>query len=67
MSNLQVGELITIGYNGDKYLQSYDVCYLEEFRVEAIGYDWIVLRGSEGQVAVGSFTGDEDKRAILEG
>jgi hypothetical protein len=48
---LRVGALIA----GD---WSIDRCYAEEYRVEAIGADWVVLRCSNRDVHL--FTGDPD-------
>lgn len=55
MINLKVGQLVHVGCNAAKYLDG-DLIAFENVRVEAVGYDWLVVRDNLGRPYTASFT-----------
>lgn len=51
-----IGEMIKLGWNGAKAMGDTDYAY-EYVRVEAVGFDWVVLRSQSGKPLAGTFPG----------
>lgn len=47
-----IGQVIEVGHNAAKNM-GFDYCEFEKARVEAIGFDWVVLRSVDYDAKVG--------------
>lgn len=60
---IAIGQEITIGWNGAKYLSRHLVA--EVVTVEAAGHDWIVVRDHNGQAFATGFIIPPSSRSML--
>lgn len=60
---LQIGQPVEIGSNWAKYNGGY---YGDEGRIEAVGYDWVVIRLENGKLSMGSIDPSHDPHQQLE-
>lgn len=69
MINLKVGQPVHVGWNAAKCFNG-DIIAYENVRVEAVGYDWLVVRDNRGIPYTAAFLDqsevDEFMREITE-
>lgn len=67
LNELQVGMRISVGWNSAKWLGDTQISYHTELRVEAVGFDWLVLRcASTGLAYTAAFSNEQQAKEFMD-